>query len=254
MKSLKFCLVSIIFLCAVCVLPASGQINDPAEYFRKNVVHRTMPNGINVMMLNRGYAPALALLISFRAGSVDESYNTIGVAHMLEHMLFKGTDKIGTTDYKKEKVILDRMEAVGEKLNSIYLKNPGIKDNKETERLKAELKKLQEEHRKYVVSSPYSKIYTENGGVGFNAGTSRDTTTYYIELPASKLELWAKLESERLRNPVLREFYTEKGAVLEERLMSYESNGDGSLFEQFYCQCFYSASVQAPYNRMEVEH
>ncbi len=229
--------------------PAAGQIKDPGEYFKANVVQRTMPNGINVIMLNRGYTPTLALLISFRAGSSDESYNTIGVAHMLEHMLFKGTDVIGTTDYKKEKIILDKIEDVGEKLNDLNLKNSGNKDSKEDkeiEKLKTELKKLQEEHRKYVISAPYSKIYTENGGVGFNAGTSRDMTTYYIELPASKLELWAKLESERLRNPVLREFYTEKGAVLEERLMSYESHGDGSLFEQFIATAFTAHPYRHP--------
>jgi predicted Zn-dependent peptidase len=256
MKLSKIFFILIIFSTMIFTLPAAGQIKDPGEYFKANVVQRTMPNGINVLMLNRGYTPTLALLISFKVGSADESYNTIGVAHMLEHMLFKGTDVIGTTDYKKEKVILDKIEEIGEKLNDISIKNPENKDDKETEKLKTELKKLQEEHRKYVVSSPYSKIYTENGGVGFNASTSKDMTTYYIELPASKLEIWAKLESERLRNPVLREFYIEKGAVLEERLMSYESNGDGSLFEQFIANAFSAHPYRHPVIgwRSNIEH
>jgi predicted Zn-dependent peptidase len=243
MKSKIFILINIIIFSLLCILPSAGQIKDPGEYFKTNVVQKTMTNGINVIMLNRGYTPTLALLISFKVGSADESYKTIGVAHMLEHMLFKGTDVIGTTDYKKEKIIQEKIEEIGEKLNNINLKNPDIK---ETEKLKAELLKLQDEQRKYVVSSPYSRIYTENGGVGFNASTSRDMTTYYIELPASRLELWAKLESERLRNPVLREFYIEKGAVLEERLMSYESNGDGSLFEQFIADAFIAHPYRHP--------
>ncbi len=235
--------INILSAVLLLTIQAFGQIKDPGEYFKANVVQKTMPNGINVIMLNRGYAPTLALLISFRVGSVDESYRTIGVAHMLEHMLFKGTDVIGTTNYKKERVIQEKIEDIGEKINEINLKDPG---NKEIERLKTELLKLQEEQSKYIVSSPYSRIYTENGGVGFNAGTSRDMTTYYIELPASRLDLWAKLESERLRNPVLREFYIEKGAVLEERLMSYESSGDGSLFEQFIANAFIAHPYRHP--------
>ena len=131
MKLTKYFFVIIIFSIMLFTFPAAGQIKDPGEYFKANVVQRTMPNGINVIMLNRGYTPTLALLISFRAGSSDESYNTIGVAHMLEHMLFKGTDVIGTTDYKKEKIILDKIEDVGEKLNVLNLKNSSNKDSKE---------------------------------------------------------------------------------------------------------------------------
>ncbi|MBN2401790.1 MAG: insulinase family protein [Spirochaetes bacterium] len=249
MKLLKLSLVNIILFIGLLIFPAFGQLKDTGENLKANVVQKSMPNGINVIMLNRGYTPTLALLISFRVGSVDESYRTIGVAHMLEHMLFKGTDVIGTKNYKKEKIILNRIEKTGERLNELSIKNAGSKnskENKEIEKLTAELKKLHEEHREYVVSSPYSKIYAENGGVGFNASTSKDMTVYYIELPASKLELWAKLESERLRNPVLREFYIEKQAVLEERLMRYESSGEGGLFEQFAANAFAAHPYRHP--------
>jgi predicted Zn-dependent peptidase len=243
MKSYKNLIICLIIFIIFFTIPAASRINDAGIFLKDNVVHKTMPNGINVLMLNRGYAPTLALLISFRVGSSDESYKTIGVAHMLEHMLFKGTDKIGTTDYQKEKIVLDKIEEVGERLNILRLKDP---ESKEAEELQASLNKLQEEHRKFVVSSPYSKIYAENGGVGFNASTSKDMTVYYLELPSSKLEIWAELESERLRNPVFREFYIEKGAVLEERLNRYESDGEGSLFEQFTANAFIAHPYRHP--------
>ncbi len=218
-------------------------ISDAGKYLKDNVIHKNLSNGINVLMLNRGYTPTLALLISFRAGSSDESYDTIGVAHMLEHMLFKGTDKIGTKDYKAEKKILKKIESAGGELDRLRLEDP---ESKEIAVLREKLKSLQKEHAKYVVSTPYSKIYTENGGVGFNASTSRDKTAYYIELPSSKMELWARLESERLRNPVLREFYLERGAVLEERLMRYDSVGSSNLFEKFNAAAFIAHPYRHP--------
>lgn len=221
----------------------SAEISDAGEYLKKNTVHRQLDNGINIVLLNRGYSPTLALLISFKVGSVDESYRTAGVAHMLEHMLFKGTEEIGTRDYQKEKIILDKIEAVGEELDRLRLKNP---EDIKIRELEQQLINLHEEERKYIINSPYSSIYSKNGGIGFNASTSRDDTSYYIELPASKLELWADLESKRLINPVLREFYPERDAVAEERLMRYETSGTGMLFEQFIETAFLAHPFRHP--------
>jgi predicted Zn-dependent peptidase len=89
-----------------------------------------------------------------------------------------------------------------------------------------------------VVPAPYDTIYSENGGIGFNASTSRDQTGYYIELPADKLEFWATIESERLRNPVFRKYYPERNNVVQERLMRYDSVGTGLLFDQFFATAF----------------
>ncbi|HNW27342.1 MAG TPA: pitrilysin family protein [Spirochaetota bacterium] len=207
-----------------------GAIRDAGEYMKKNVVTRKLKNGITVILLNRGYAPVLAFEISFRVGSVDENYRTIGAAHLLEHMLFKGTETVGTKDWSKERPVQARMEAVGETIDRLKLTDPA---NTRLPALEAELKRLQKEQAALVVSTPYDAIYSENGGVGFNASTSRDKTGYYIELPASRLEMWAKMESERLISPVLREFYLERNNVLQERLMHYDSIGTGLIFEQF---------------------
>lgn len=220
-----------------------GDAETAEDFLRNNVVERKLGNGITLLMLNRGFAPTLAMEISFRVGSSDESYRTIGAAHMLEHMLFKGTDRLGTKDFEKEKVLLKKIEALGETLDRLKQKNPS---NVLIPELEEGLKKLQKEHSQYVVSSPYDKIYTANGGVGFNASTSRDKTGYYIELPSSKLELWAQLESERLRNPVLREYYLERNNVLQERLMRTDSVGTGLLNEQFIAAAFEAHPYRHP--------
>jgi predicted Zn-dependent peptidase len=98
---------------------------DTAAYLKAKVVEKRLSNGIVLLMMDRGYSPTLAFHIAFRVGSVDESYSTAGAAHILEHMLFKGTDKLGTKDYIKEKPILDRIETLGETIDRLKLENPG---------------------------------------------------------------------------------------------------------------------------------
>lgn len=226
----KMLISAFVLALALAADPGYGTIRDAGEYLRKNVITKKLSNGITVILLNRGYAPVLAFETSFRVGSVDESYRTIGAAHMLEHMLFKGTETIGTKDWNKERPIQNRIEAVGETIDRLKLTDPG---NARLPVLEGELRRLQKEQAALVVSTPYDSIYSENGGVGFNASTSRDKTGYYIELPASKLEMWAQMESERLISPVLREYYLERNNVLQERLMHYDSIGTGLLFEKF---------------------
>ena len=225
------------------ILWGSGSVETAESYLKREVITKKLNNGITLIMLDRGFAPTMALNISFRVGSSNESYRTIGAAHMLEHMLFKGTDKIGTRDFEREKVILRKIEAIGETIDELKRVNP---DNDRIPELKSRLKELQKQHQQYVVSSPYDRIYTMNGGVGFNASTSRDKTGYYIELPSSKLELWARLESERLRRPVLREFYLERNNVMQERLMRYDSSGTGLLSERFIASAFEAHPYRHP--------
>ncbi len=243
MKRGLFFSVFSLFLLFPVISDGSEKISNAENYLKSNVVTRQLPNGITVVLLNRGYAPTLAFEIAFRVGSSDESYRYIGAAHMLEHMLFKGTDRLGTKDFKKEKRILQRIEAIGETLDYLRLTSP---ENERIKSLQAELVELQKAQSKLVVNSPYDKIYTLNGGVGFNASTSRDKTGYYIELPADKLEVWAKLESERLKKPVLREYYLERNNVIQERLMRYDSQGNGLLFEQYMATAFSAHPYRHP--------
>ena len=220
----------------------SAGINTAGNYLKSNVVERKLANGITVLMMNRGYSPTVALEIAFRAGSVDESYDTSGAAHILEHMLFKGTEDFGTKDYASERKILNRIEAVGETIDRLRLEDPG---NPGIPRLEAELKSLEEQQSRYSDNNTYDRVYSISGGVGFNAGTSKDMTSYVVQLPSDKLQLWAEIESERLKKPVLREYYKERDNVYEERL-TYESNPNRVIYESLYATAFTAHPYRHP--------
>lgn len=203
----------------------------------ERVVEHTLKNGLKILMMERHQSPTVSAYIRFNVGGVDDSSGKTGIAHMLEHMLFKGTKTLGTLNYNKEKKILDKIDDVAVILDAE--KRKGFRaDEAKIEKLQAKLKKLQAEHKKYVVADEFSQLYAKNGGVGYNAGTSNDGTTYMIHLPANKLELWAAIESDRMREPVLREFYSERDVVMEERRMRVENSAGGKLYEQFISAAF----------------
>ncbi len=193
------------------------------------VQEHQLDNGATVLLVERHDSPTVAAYISFRVGAANESSEERGVAHLLEHMLFKGTKTLGTRDYEAEEKLLRSIKTVGQKIDSI--KNRSDADPQQLQQLRDQLTDLQTEHRKFVVKDEFSRIYAENGGVGYNAYTGKDSTTYLINLPANKLELWAAIESDRLQNAVFREFYTERDVVHEERKRSYESSPGGMMYE-----------------------
>jgi len=195
-----------------------------------------LENGLTVLLLERRDFPTVSAYITFRVGSANEGLENQGVAHLLEHMLFKGTQLLGTTDYAAEKPLLDKIEQLGSRIDS--LKNDPRADLKVLADLRDQLTEVQAQHKHYVVKDEFSRIYAENGGVGYNAFTSKDQTTYLISLPANKLELWAAIESDRLKNAVLREFYVEREVVREERRRSYESSPSGLLYEALIASAF----------------
>lgn len=196
----------------------------------------SLANGLKVLLVERHDMPVFTAYITVGVGSVHETSEERGVAHLLEHMLFKGTSTIGTVDYGREFPLLQRIEEVGSSLDAArQARNP---DPVIIAQLEGELKQLQVDHRKLVVKDEYSRIYSSNGGTGFNAFTSNDLTTYQISLPSNKLELWATLESDRFRSPVLREFYTERDVVREERRRTSESDPQRMLYEALFSTAF----------------
>lgn len=213
-----------IFLLLVLLPSLSG-----AQTLAEKVQEHRLENGLTLLLVERHNSPTVSAYISFRVGSVDENSQQRGVAHLLEHMLFKGTKTLGTSNYQLEKPQLVKIEELGHRID--VLKNRPDTDPEELGKLRAQFKELQDEHRQLLIKDEFSKIYSENGGVGYNAFTGKDQTTYLINLPANKLELWAAIESDRLKNAVLREFYTEREVVLEERRRAYESNPSGKLYE-----------------------
>jgi len=207
-----------------------------AAHLAERVQEEHLANGLTLLMLERHGAPTVSAFITFKVGGSNEGAENRGVAHLLEHMLFKGTKTLGTKDYAAEKPILEQIEAVGSRID--LLKNDPQADSSELEGLRKKLHLLQQQQKQYLVKEEFSRIYAENGGVGYNAFTSKDQTTYLISLPANKLELWASIESDRLENAVLREFYTEREVVREERRRSYESNPSGLLYEALISSAF----------------
>jgi len=198
----------------------------------KKVVKVKLKNGLTVLMLERHLSPTVSLYIRHRVGAADETEGESGAAHLLEHMMFKGTTTIGAKNYKVEKTILDEIEKTGTALDREKLKGQKA-DSKIIQELSAKLKKLQDQQKKYFIPNEIDRLYTENGGLDTNASTGQDVTTYQVSLPANKIELWARIESDRLINPVFREFYTERDVVMEERRQRVEADPDGKLYEQF---------------------
>ena len=203
----------------------------------EKVKEHTLKNGMKLLLVERHSSPTVAAWIRFRVGSVDERSDERGLAHLLEHMLFKGTKTLGTKDFAAEKPLLDRIEETAQALMAEKAKREEG-DKARIAALAQQLAELEAAAGKYVVKDEFAEIYARNGGSGYNAFTSKDGTTYIINLPANKLELWAAIESDRMQNAVLREFYTERDVVMEERRRSYDSEPDGRLWETFLATAF----------------
>jgi predicted Zn-dependent peptidase len=210
----------------------------------KHVQKFTLSNGLTVLLFERHTSPTVSLYIRHKVGAVDEANGKTGTAHFLEHMIFKGTKTIGTTDYNREEKILRDVSRVGNALDRE--KKKGKTANKKLlSQLTKQIAELQKQNKRLTVSNEIDRIYTENGAVDLNASTGQDVTTYQVSLPANKIELWARIEADRMANPVFREFYSERDVIMEERRQSVESDPDGKLVEQFLAAAFHAH----PYGR-----
>ena len=218
-----------IIVLAVLIVLLFSQGAFAAMGLQDMVAEHQLDNGATVLLVERHNSPTIAAYISFKVGGANETSEERGVAHLLEHMLFKGTKTLGTTNYPAEKILLEKIKTVGQQID--VLKNLPNVPTEQLQKFQKDLAELQQQQQKLVVKNEFSRIYAQNGGVGYNAFTSKDLTTYLINLPANKLELWANIEADRLENAVFREFYTERDVVHEERRRSYESSPDGLLYE-----------------------
>ncbi len=226
------------------LVPALAQ--DVAS-FEKRVTVKKLSNGLTVVICRRPEAPVFSFFTLVDAGSVQDPKGETGLAHMFEHMAFKGTDKIGTKDYAAEKAALDKVEAAYAAYRAESLKEVG-RDAKKMEELEKAWKDAVAAANKYVISEEFSRVVESEGGVGMNASTSMDQTEYFYSFPTNRTELWAYLESERMRNPVMREFYKERDVVIEERRMRTDSSPEGRLIEQFVAEAY----TAHPYHRPTV--
>ncbi len=200
------------------------------------VTETTLDNGMRWFFVERHASPTFSGVIRFGVGGVDDAPGRTGLAHLFEHMAFKGTTVIGTRDYEAEKTILAEIEDVADKLTQEQLKDPP--DAEVIKKLSERLAALRAEHKKYVVKDEFFQLYNRNGATGLNAGTGNDGTTYLVSLPSNRLQLYCLMEAQRLADPVFREFYTERDVVLEERRTRVDTNPRGKLYEQFIATAF----------------
>ncbi len=205
--------------------------------FEKRVTEFTLPNGMHFIVLERHNAPVVSFHSYVNAGSVNDPSGETGIAHMFEHMAFKGTETIGSTNFPAEKKAMDKVERIYDRFEAE--RNLGThSDPKKLASLDEQLKAAMEKATGFVVPNAYPRIIEENGGVGMNAGTGADSTNYFYNFPRNRLELWFLLESQRFYAPVFREFYKERDVVREERRMRIESSPQGKLVESLLAVAF----------------
>ena len=210
------------------------------------VIEHKLTNGLTVLMVERHQTPVVSINMTFGVGGVNEQVGQTGLAHLYEHMAFKGTRTIGTKDYANEKPILDELHRIGTELEQRQrnLSTRGsempVAANEQVaiDALQARFKSLQDQAVQYVAGNEMALLYQRHGGVGLNAATGKDLTRYMISLPSNRLPLWAAIEADRMANPVLREFYKERGVVMEERRLRNDDSPTGLLFETFTSAAF----------------
>ena len=228
----------------VLLLAALAAAQDVASFEKRTTVKK-LDNGLTVVICERPEAPVFSFFTHVDAGSVQDPLGQTGLAHMFEHMAFKGTDKIGTKDYAAEKVALEKVEQA----YAAYIAErdkPVGRDEKKLKDLEKAWKDAVAEADKYVKPNEFPQIVEINGGEDLNANTSDDETNYFYSFPENRLELWAYLESERFLHPVMREFYKERNVVIEERRMRVDSNPIGRLLEQFTTAAFQAHEYHRP--------
>jgi predicted Zn-dependent peptidase len=225
---------SVLLILALAFIAARPQ---DLKSFEQRITTKVLPNGLTIILCERHDAPVFSYTTFIDAGDVNDPTGESGIAHMFEHLAFKGTSEIGTTDYPAEKIALQKVEDANDAYEAEYLKPIG-RDDKKLAALHQAFLDAQTEAEKYVIPNQFTQIAQENGAEGLNAETGLDDTQYFWSMPENRLELWAWMESSRLADTVPREFYKERDVVMEERRMRVDSNPEGRLFEQLIATAY----------------
>src|SRR5699024_7214653 len=199
--------------------------NDPSE-----ARFYTLDNGLSVILSPSQKKPRIQTFFAVKAGSKTDPANHTGLAHYLEHMLFKGTDKFGSLDWEKEKPLLEEIEKLYEKYNS-------TSDEAERKEIYREIDKVSGEAAKFALANEYDKMMSGMGTQGTNAFTSVEETVYTEDIPSNAMDKYLAVQAECFRKPVFRLFHTELEAVYEEKNRSLDSDGS-KVFEEMFKQLF----------------
>lgn len=237
LRSLSFIAIAILLwnCSGLSVLAATEEGNKATSiqpYLNRvmeQVTEFTLNNGLKFIVLENHEAPIVSFVTYANVGGVDEPDGQTGVAHFLEHLAFKGTKDIGTSNYRAESKVLNKLDRL---FSEIQQAKKSDNQDKLTKLAKTFVD-TQSLASKYIKQNQYGEIVDTAGGVGLNAATSADYTSYFYSFPANKLELWMSLESERFLEPVFREFYKEKQVILEERRLRTDNSPIGKMIEEF---------------------
>ncbi len=241
------CLMSLSFTLSLASADMSG-LND-------RVIEHRLKNGLKLLMVERHHAPVVSINVTFGVGGLNELTGQTGVAHLYEHMAFKGTARLGTKDYEKERPLLRELDLLNADVEALRWqmaasRNRGEAEAPETAKKLADAEtrfvKLQEQAGAYVVENEIPLLYQRQGGVGMNASTGKDVTRYVVSLPANRLPLWAAIEADRMANPVMREFYKERAVVMEERRLRTDDSPAGLMYEAFEAAAFQAHPYHFP--------
>jgi predicted Zn-dependent peptidase len=208
-----------------------------AATLEERVVEHRLANGLTLLLMERHQAPIVAVNLTYKVGGVHEHNGITGVAHLYEHMAFKGTRTIGVTDAEKEKPVLEELDRLAEAITAEKARGPAA-DRTRLEALRRRFADVEAKAGSFVIPAEMATLYQRHGGVGLNATTGKDLTRYFLSFPANRLPLWAAVESDRMANGVLREFYKEKNVVLEERRQRTDNSPSGRLHEAFTAAAF----------------
>jgi predicted Zn-dependent peptidase len=234
-------------LCIVLSLSLPLHLSHAASLgLADRVAEQKLANGMTILMVERHQTPVVSLNMTFGVGGVNEQAGQTGLAHLYEHMAFKGTRTVGTKNYEKEQPVLEEWYRVGTELEQRQRdlarrgqeKPSSPEDRAVIEGLQKRFTELQDQAGQFVAGNEMALLYQRQGGVGLNAATGKDLTRYMINLPANRLPLWAALEADRMAHPVLREFYKERGVVMEERRLRNDDSPSGLLYETFTSAAF----------------
>jgi predicted Zn-dependent peptidase len=242
MKRIAHCMLIIAFL--QLLFAARAQSDE----IKLDVKDYTLKNGMRVLIVPRHVKPTFRAYMMFDAGAIREGPGTTGIAHLLEHLMFKGTKDFGSWNYSEEEPLMKEMDSLADEWYAEKEKTRnafGGGSPAKIKMLEEKMRSLLDKQRKYIISNEIQGIYSKNGSSGFNAFTGPEMVCYIISLPVNRLELWAAIESDRITSPVFREFYAERDVVNEERRMG-DNSPSGRLWHEFYNMMYASCPYRNP--------
>lgn len=219
-------------------------LSPDLKAFAGRVVERKLPNGLTILIVPRRRSATLHFAIAFGVGGVDEEAGRSGIAHLYEHMAFKGTRDVGTLDAKAEATLLGQLDALDAKMLAERARGPRA-DAKRLAAWKKEFDRLEAKAEKLVDDEGMDELYSRNGAKGLNAYTAKDLTVYIVSLPSNRARLWAALEAGRVKAPVLRQFYRERNVVLEE-MRRYDDMPNWRMYDALPMLAFTAHPYRTP--------